>query len=344
MAKWNDKVKGRLGFGCMRLPMANGTFDYEKACEMIDAFMAGGCNYFDTAHVYMEGHSEAALRECLVKRYPRESFVITDKVSGKILNVEDDIDPLLESELKELGVDYIDNLFMHGINVDQYEKFNRMHAFDHARAFLEAGKAHHFGISYHDSPEFLNKVLDEHPEIELVQIQFNYTDLYNHVVQSLGCYKVCEERGLLCTVMEPVKGGYLMNLPPSVQEVVDAIPNPEGLSNAGFALRFAASYPNNAVILSGMGDIDQVKENVATMADPKPLSEEQMEGLLHAADVLREIGMIECTGCHYCTSGCPMHIRIPEILSCLNVHRVFGGWNPRWYYRNTCVVDEHAPA
>lgn len=344
MSDWTEEVKGRLGFGCMRLPQKGGSIDLNETSRMVDAFLEAGFNYFDTARPYHGGKSETALRECLVKRYPRESFFVTDKLSTMTWRTENEIDNVLSSELESLGVEYMDMLLMHAQNAATYEKYQKHHAYEHAAAFKAAGKTRHVGISFHDSPEVLERILDEHPEIEAVQIQFNYADMHNGAVQSMGCYEVCERRGIPAIVMEPVKGGNLVDLPPEAQAVVDAIPNPERLSNAGIALRFAASFPDNRVILSGMSDLAQVEDNVRSMRDPEPLTEDQMAGLERVHDVFRELGMIECTSCHYCTPGCPKQIMIPEMFGALNTKRVFGGWNPGWYYDNSLIGGGHGRA
>lgn len=344
MSDWTTEVKGKLGFGCMRLPQKNGSVDLEETSRMVDAFLDAGFNYFDTARPYHGGKSETALRECLVKRHPRESFFVTDKLSTMTWRTEDEIDGVLESELESLGVDHMDMLLMHAHNAATYEKYQKHHAYEHAAAFKAAGKTRHVGISFHDSPEVLKRILDEHPEIEAVQIQFNYADMHNGAVQSLGCYEVCKQYGIPAIVMEPVKGGNLVDLPPEAQAVVDSIPNPEHLSNAGIALRFAASFPDNRVILSGMSDLAQVEDNIRSMLNPEPLTEDQMAGLEKVHDVFRELGMIECTACHYCTSGCPKQIMIPEMFGALNTKRVFGGWNPGWYYDNSLIGGGHGRA
>lgn len=342
--EWTNEVKGRLGFGCMRLPEADGLVDAVETSRMVDAFLEAGFNYFDTARPYLGGRSERALKECLTQRHPRDSFFIADKLSTMNWSREDEIDALLDSELEILGVEYMDMLLMHAQNAATYEKYQRAHAYEHAAAFKAAGKTRHVGISFHDSPEVLEHILTDHPEVEAVQIQFNYADMRNGAVQSLGCYEVCERFGIPAIVMEPVKGGSLVDLPKEAQEVVDSISNPEGLSNAGLALRFAATYPNNRVILSGMSSMDQMEDNIRAMREASPLSEDQMRGLEKVHDVFAELGMIECTACHYCTPGCPEHIMIPEMLGALNTKRVFGGWNPGWYYSNSLIGEGHGRA
>lgn len=344
MTDFPKNVHGKLGFGCMRLPMAGGSFDRDEVCAMFDAFLDAGFNYFDTAHVYLGGRSEAALRDCLVARHPRGSFLIADKLSTQNFRREEDIDPLLDSELKALGVDYLDVLLMHAQNAAHYDKYTRTRAYEHAAAFKAAGKARAVGISFHDSPVVLERILDDHPELDVVQLQLNWQDWESATVQARRCYELCEQRGIPVVVMEPLKGGNLVNLPAAAQAEVDAMPNPEGLSNAGVALRFAASWPGVAVVLSGMSALSDVRDNVAAMASDAPLSSEQMACLAKASEAINGLGMIECTACHYCTDGCPKHIRIPEMFDCLNTVRTFGGWNPGWYYSNSLAADGHAPA
>lgn len=344
MANWTGEVKGRLGFGCMRLPGGGSKGGYGELCQMVDEFLDAGFNYFDTAHPYHGGKSETAVRECLVKRHPRESFFLTDKLTHGTFRNPKSARKVLEEELEACGVECFDMLLLHATNAAHYDLYTRTGAFDVVNEFVAAGKARHMGISFHDTPDVLERILDEHPEIEAVQTQFNYADIENGAVQSKGCYDVCVAHGVPCLVMEPVKGGNLVNLPATAQEVIDALPNPEGLSNAGIALRFAASFPNNKVILSGMSTIEQVRDNIAAMCDPKPLTAEQMEGLAKIHGVFVDLGMVECTACHYCTDGCPKGIMIPEMLGALNTQRVFGGWNPGWYYNNSLTGEGHAKA
>jgi hypothetical protein len=238
MANWTDEVKGRLGFGCMRLPGGGGESGYAEMREMVDAFLDAGFNYFDTAHPYHGGKSETAVRECLARRHPRESFFLADKLTNGTFRDAAGARKVLEEELAACGVDYFDMLLLHAIDAAHYGPYMRMGAFDVVNEFVAAGKARHMGISFHDTPDVLECILGEHPEIEAVQIQFNYADVENVAVQSKGCYDVCVAHGVPCLVMEPVKGGKLANLPAVAQQVVDGLPNPEGLSNASIALRY----------------------------------------------------------------------------------------------------------
>lgn len=344
MANWVDEKVGRFGFGCMRLPMNGDEVDYEATSAMFDRFLESGLNYFDTAHGYLKEQSEVAVRKCLVERHPRDSFFLTDKLTGSYFSKEEDILPLLDSELKACGVDHFDMLLMHAQNARGYEKFTRLHAYEKAQEFKAAGKTHHVGISFHDTPDVLKRILDDHPEIEAVQIQLNYEDWETPSIQSRACYELLASRGIPVIVMEPVKGGNLVNLPDEAQAIVDALPNPEGLSNAGFALRFVTTQPAVQMVLSGMSTMEQVEDNLHSMRDPKPLTQEQVDGLLQVHKVFESKGMIACTACHYCTPGRPQHINIPELFNCLNSKRIFGGWNAGYYYDNVYTGDGHAKA
>lgn len=344
MASWIDEKVGRFGFGCMRLPMTDGKVDLTVTSEMFDRFLTSGLTYFDTAHGYLGGQSEVAVRECLAKRHTRDSFFLTDKLTGNFFKRADDVMPVLDSELEACGVDHFDMLLMHAQGSGNYGHFQECHAYEQAREFVGAGKARHMGISFHDRPEMLERILDEHPEVEAVQIQLNYEDYEAPAIQSRRCYEVCVEHGLPVIVMEPVKGGNLVNLPDDAQVALDAIPNPEHLSNAGFALRFAASHPGVDMVLSGMSDMSQLEDNLTSMLDPRPLTQEQIAGLAKVHEALASKGLIACTACHYCTDGCPEHINIPELFNCLNTKHAFGDWNAAYYYNNVYTTEGHAKA
>ncbi len=207
------EMRRKFGFGCMRLPMQGEKVDGQAMCAMVDAFLAAGFNYFDTAHGYLSGKSETALRECLTKRYPRSAYLLTDKLTGNFFEKEEDIRPFFESQLAACGVDYFDFYLMHAQNKDIYAKFKRCHAYEQGLQLKAEGKIRHFGISFHDTAEVLEQILTEYPQIEVVQIQLNYLDFEDPAVQSRRCYEVCCKHGKPVIVMEPVKGGSLVNLP-----------------------------------------------------------------------------------------------------------------------------------
>ena len=324
------EVKKMLGFGCMRLHMDGDKIDIEQFKKMVDVFMANGFNYFDTAHIYHDGESEKAIREAVSSRYPRESFILTDKLTTNCFNKQEDIRPLFKQQLKDSGVDYFDFYLMHSQDAAIYEKFRRCNAYETALEMQKEGKFRHFGISFHDKAEVLEQILKDYPQIEAVQIQFNYLDYGDPAVDSKRVYEVCEKYGKAVIVMEPVKGGNLVNLPEKAQGILDSLNS--GMSNASYAIRFAASFPNMFMVLSGMSDLAQINDNMSYMKDFKPLDEKEMQAVNDVRKVFSEINLIPCTACHYCTSGCPMNISIPELFSCYN-HKVnFHDWNQGYYY------------
>lgn len=324
------EVKKMLGFGCMRLPMDGDKIDIEQFKKMVDVFMANGFNYFDTAHIYHDGESEKAIREAVSSRYPRESFILTDKLTTNCFNKQEDIRPLFKQQLKDSGVDYFDFYLMHSQDAAIYEKFRRCNAYETALEMQKDGKFRHFGISFHDKAEVLEQILKDYPQIEAVQIQFNYLDYGDPAVDSKRVYEVCEKYGKAVIVMEPVKGGNLVNLPEKAQGILDSLNS--GMSNASYAIRFAASFPNMFMVLSGMSDLAQINDNMSYMKDFKPLDEKEMQAVNDVRKAFSEINLIPCTACHYCTSGCPMNISIPELFSCYN-HKVnFHDWNQGYYY------------
>jgi hypothetical protein len=331
-----QEIKGNFGFGCMRLPMKDGNVDHEQFCEMVDAFMESGFNYFDTAHGYISGLSEPAIRKALTERYTRERYVLTDKLSTHCFNKQEEIRPLIDEQLKACGVEYFDFLLMHAQDGAIYEKYRRCHAYETALKLKDEGKIRHFGISFHDKADVLERILNDYPQIEVVQIQFNYVDYEDASVESRKVYEVCENYGKPVLVMEPVKGGSLVNLPDKAQEIYSKLNSEKGrpLSNAGYALKFAASFPQVSVVLSGMSDISQVNDNLSFMRDFKPLDEQEMNAVKEVCQIFRSMNMIPCTACRYCTDGCPKHILIPDLFSCYNAKTVFHNWNQDYYYSN----------
>lgn len=322
----------KLGFGCMRLPMIGGPegqVDQAQFNQMIDRYMAEGFCYFDTAHVYLQGKSELALREGLVERYPRDSYLFADKLSGSCFQSEADIRPFFEAQRKATGLDYFDYYLMHSQTAAVYEKFLSCNAYNVARQLKEEGKLRHLAISFHDKPSVLERILTEQPDIEAVQIQLNYLDYDDPSVESGNVYEVCRKFGKPVLVMEPVKGGALANLPEAAADIFRAL---KGGSPASYAIRYAASFEGVFMVLSGMSDLPQMEDNLSYMKDFQPLTEQEREAIDQVRAILRAENSIPCTGCRYCTAGCPMHIRIPDLFSCLNTQRRYHDWNSDYYY------------
>ena len=337
------EIHGNFGFGCMRLPMKDGQVDKEEFSRMADDFITSGLNYFDTAHGYLGGLSETAIRDCVVKRYDRSKFLLTDKLTTVFFQKEEDILPFFENQLKWCGVDYFDFYLMHAQDHDNYQKYKRCRAYEIGWQLKQEGKIRHFGISFHDKADVLDMILREHPEVEVVQIQFNYVDYEDASVESRKVYEVCEKHGKPVIVMEPVKGGSLVKLPAEADKILRDL---HGGSNASYALRFSASFPNMAMVLSGMSNMEQMQDNLSAMRDFEPLNEKEMNAVHRVCEIFRSLNLIPCTGCRYCVeeSQCPKGIRIPDMFSSLNAHEAFHNWNTAYYYNNVITGDGHGKA
>ena len=322
----------KLGFGCMRLPMNNEEVDHVEFTKMVDLYMKEGFNYFDTARVYIQGKSELALKECLVKRYPRESFYIADKLSGSCFNSEEDIIPFFNSQLESLGVDYIDYYLMHAQSNRNYDKYVNTKAYEVCSKLKEEGKIKHLGISFHDNATFLDKILTEHPEIEFVQIQFNYLDYDSVNVESRKCYEVLRKHNKDIMIMEPVKGGELVNIPSEAEKILNDLDNG---SIASYAIRFAASFECVVMVLSGMSNIKQMEDNLSYMKDFKPFTKQEYDAVFKVAEIINTKKLIACTGCRYCMDGCPSKIAIPYLFTCMNSKIMNKDYNPSDYVKYT---------
>lgn len=318
MNRYFPEIKKNFGFGCMRLPMTDGRVNQTEFCAMIDLFLKSGFNYFDTAHGYLDGQSETALRECLVKRYPRESYILTDKLSCNYFDRQEEIRPYFDRQREACGVDYFDFYLMHAQNAELYDKYRRCRAYETALELKAEGKIRHFGLSFHDKATVLDRILTDYPQVEVVQIQFNYADYDDPTVEGRQCYEVCRKHGKPIIVMEPVKGGSLVKLPDRAQRIFDAL---GGGSNAGYALRYAAGFAGMAMVISGMCNLEQMQDNLATMQDFRPLDEREQAAVARVQQILRGQDRISCTACRYCTEVCPQSIPIPELFACLNEKR-----------------------
>ena len=324
-------MEKKLGFGCMRLPMKGSEVDYEEFNKMIDYAMEHGFNYFDTAHGYLDGQSEIAIGKCLAPRYKREDYILTNKLTDNYFNKKEDIKPLFKKQLEACGVEYFDYYLMHAQGAKNYPKFKECEAYEVAQELKSEGLVKHVGLSFHDTADVLDMILTEHPEVEIVQIQFNYVDYQDAGVQSKLCYEVCRKHNKPLLIMEPVKGGGLVKLPDDAKKVLDKV-NPNNLSYASFAIRFAASFEGVYKVLSGMSNLEQMKDNVSYMEDFKPFSDEEYKAVEEVATILKNLGGIPCTACRYCVAGCPMKISIPDLFSCYNAKVQFNDWNSSMYY------------
>ena len=310
-----ENVKRNFGFGCMRLPMKDGEVDRAEFNRMIDTFIEAGFNYFDTAHGYLDGKSERAVKDCLTSRYSRESYVLANKLSDWFFKSEDEVRPLFEQQLEICGVEYFDFYLFHALNRNSYKKHKECNTFEVVRQLKDEGKVKHMAMSFHDTADILDMILTEQPQIEVVQLQINYLDYDDPGVQSKLCYDVAVKHGKKVIVMEPVKGGALVNLPAAAvsefEKLGDAAP-------VSYALRYAASFPEVFMVLSGMGSMEMMQSNIKTMYPFVPLNDRELEATDKAREIIRKYNQIPCTKCRYCAEVCPKSVPIADLFAVYN--------------------------
>lgn len=310
-----ENVKRNFGFGCMRLPMVDGEVDKAEFCRMIDSFIDAGFNYFDTAHGYIDGKSEKAVKDCLTSRYKREDYILANKLSDWFFETEEEVLPLFNQQLEICGVEYFDFYLFHALNRNSYKKHVACNSFEIVKKLKAEGRIKHIAMSFHDTADILDMILTEQPQIEAVQLQINYLDYDDPGVQSKKCYDVAVKHGKKVLVMEPVKGGALVNLPPPAiaefEKLGDAAP-------VSYALRYAASYPEVFMVLSGMGNMDMMQSNIKTMYPFVPLSAEELVATDKAREIIRQYNQIPCTKCRYCAEVCPKNVPIADLFAVYN--------------------------
>ncbi|MBR3334603.1 MAG: aldo/keto reductase [Clostridia bacterium] len=308
----------RLAFGLMRLPKnQDGSIDVPQVCEMADRFIAAGGTYFDTAYVYDGGDSEKAFRAAVADRYPRDAYTLATKLNAAMgATDEKSAKDEFRISLERTGAGFFDYYLLHAMQISTYQKYDEYGLWDFVKEQKAKGLIRHWGFSFHATPDLLEKLLDEHPDAEFVQLQINYADWENPGVASRRNWEICRERGKPVMIMEPVKGGILADPIPGVREVFDA--SGTDASYASWALRFAAGLEGVHAVLSGMSSIAQMEDNLKTFRFFRPLDEKEMELIRRAQKALDADKSIPCTACHYCTKGCPMAIPIPEVFNVIN--------------------------
>ena len=310
----------KLGFGLMRMPTidkANAAdVDIEQVKKMIDLFMEKGFTYFDTALMYNGFASESVAKTALVDRYPRDSFTLATKLHAAFFNSFEDRDKVFNSQLEKTGVGYFDYYLLHGIEAAMLPKYEQFDCFNWLLEKKAQGLVKHAGFSFHESAELLDEILTKHPEMEFVQLQINYLDWESEWVQSRACYEVAVKHGKPVIVMEPVKGGTLAKVPKAVEKLFKGYA--PDMSVPSWAIRFAASLPGVMVVLSGMSSLEQMEDNLSYMDNLAPLTEEEKALCHQAAGIINGQIAVPCTGCSYCTEGCPMKIAIPQYFSLYN--------------------------
>lgn len=321
MPDYFGKDVPKLGFGLMRLPKKGLGTDIEQVKTMVDMFMEAGFTYFDTAFVYLG--SEAAIKKALVDRYPRDSYTLCTKINAFLMApTEKAAKKQFYTSLERTGAGYFDYYLLHAFMENNYTRYDKFHIWDFVAEQKEKGIVKHFGFSYHAGPDLLDRILTDHPEVDFIQLQINYADWENRSVASRANYEVARKHGKSIVVMEPVKGGSLADPPKEVKKLLkDCHPD---MSCASWAIRFAASLDGIITVLSGMSNIEQMRDNISYMKDFRPLDDKEREIIRKAQEILGSSAAIPCTACHYCTEGCPQKISIPDIFSAMNRQLVGG--------------------
>ncbi|WP_295592771.1 aldo/keto reductase [uncultured Methanobrevibacter sp.] len=322
----------KLAFGMMRLPLIDendeASVDYNQVNDMADLFMERGFTFFDTAYPYHEGNCEVAFRKAVVERYPRDSYIIADKLPLFSIKSEDQLEPIFAEQLERTGVEYFDYYLMHNVSGFSEPGFLDVDSFAFANKKKEEGKIKHLGLSTHANAEYLDSILTMHPEMEFVLLQINYLDWENEGVESRKCYEVACKHNKPVMVMEPLKGGFLADIPPEAEKLMKDY-NPDA-SVISWALRFVASLDNVCMVLTGASSLEQLKENIEDFENFKPLNDEEYEILNKVADIIQSNITVDCTKCKYCLDACTEEINIPKVFDLYNSEKILdpAPWTP----------------
>ena len=316
--------KSKFGFGCMRLPLTDKndptSIDQDLFNEMVDIYMEKGYDYFDTSYAYHNGMSEVAIRKAVVERYPRESFRICDKMPTWALTCEEDNEKFVNEMLERLGIDYFDVFFIHNINGPWVKNAINANTFEYVKKMKENGVAKQIGFSFHDKSDLLEEVLDKYGEMfDIAQLELNYLDWEDPSIEAHKCYDLCVKHGLDVYVMEPLKGGVIVNPNDEIKNDFKEF-NPDK-SIASFAIRFCASLENVKIVLSGMSKMEDLIDNCDTYENFEVLSDEEHSFLEKMAQKLADNVAVPCSECGYCVDACPEMIPIPEYFNLYNTSK-----------------------
>ena len=313
--KFDNTTMPLIALGCMRLPMRDGKIDMVELDKMVEYAMAHGANYFDTAYMYVDGKSENAIGEVL-KKYPRESFILTDKNPAYLVNSPSDVHKLFNEQLKKCQVEYFDNYMVHNINKNTIRNYRDNDMYGELLKLKKEGKIKHLGFSFHGDPKMLREVISEH-KWDFCQLQLNYLDW--EVVNADELYQIADDAGVPVIVMEPLRGGVLCNLPEkAANHLKEKCPND---TQASFGLRWIAGKERVFTILSGMSNLQQLKENVDTFVNYREITPEEEKVGQELAHIIQSGGAISCTACRYCMEVCPRGINIPAIFGLYNMYK-----------------------
>ena len=334
--KYKDIEVPLLALGCMRLPMRGDEIDMMELDRMVEYCMQHGANYFDTAYMYVDAKSEIAIGKVL-KKYKREDFILADKSPIYKMNSRADVRKIFDEQLKKCQVDHFDFYMAHNINKTSFDTYKQVEMYEELLKLKQEGKFKYLGFSFHGTPEILREVVKDH-KWDFAQLQINYLDW--DVVKAHEQYDIVQAKGIPVTVMEPLRGGGLVNL--SDKALAKLKENSPDTTPAAFGLRWAASRQNVVTVLSGMSNLQQVKENIQTFINYKDMDEKEIATADEIAKIIQSQGEINCTACKYCMEVCPRGINIPAIFSLYNQYKVSGSKMQFSMYYNSLDDSEKA--
>ncbi|KHD37833.1 Fe-S oxidoreductase [Clostridium acetobutylicum] len=333
----------KFGFGCMRLPLLDKedptSFDYDLINKLFDMYLEKGFTYFDTAYTYHGYHGEEGVRKALVERHLRDEFQLATKLPLRDFKDSWDMERIFNEQLSNCGVDFFDFYLLHNMGSNVFNKCEKYGAFDFVAKKKAEGKIKVVGMSFHDTPELLDKILSKYTDkLDFIQLQINYVDWNQPNVNACGCLEIANKYNKPVTVMEPCKGGTLVNVPKEAEKLMrDYNPN---YSIASWAFRYAASQKGVFRVLSGMNTIEQVEDNASFMQNFEPLNEEEMAIIEKVTKIINENTAVPCTACEYCTHGCPKNIPIPKYFSLYNsIMRTTGSFSSQMVYYNNIAIN-----
>lgn len=333
----------KFGYGCMRLPLINKedqtSFDYELINKLFDTYLEKGFTFFDTAYTYHGYHAEEAMRKALVERHPRDSFQLATKLPLRDFKDSEYMERIFNQQLTNCGVDFFDYYLLHNMGSNVYEKCLKYGAFDFAKKKKAEGKIKVVGMSFHDTPELLEEFLSKYGDgLDFVKLQVNYIDWEQPSVQSRRCLEIANKYNKPVAVMEPCKGGTLVNIPKEAEKLMKDYNSTA--STASWAIRYVASQKGVFRVLSGMNSMEQVEDNTSFMADFMPLNEEENTIIEKVTKIINENTAVQCTACEYCTHGCPKDIAIPKYFALYNsIMRTTGSFSSQMVYYNNIAIN-----
>ncbi len=320
-----------LSLGMMRLPLLDEndltSIDYNQVNEMVDVCMENGFNHFDTGYPYHEGFSEAAIKKCVVERYPRDSFTIADKLPLFSITEESQLEPIFQEQLKRCGVEYFDYYLMHNVSGFSEPGWIDVDSFAFANRKKDEGYIRHLGLSTHANAEFLDNILTVHPEMEFVLLQINYLDWEDENIESRKCFEVARKHGKPVMIMEPFKGGFLADVPDEAEKLMKEF-NPDA-SVVSWALRFVANLEGVSFILTGASSLEQLKENITEFKNNSPLTDEEYKLIENVSEIINSKITVDCTKCRYCVDSCSEDINIAKLFDLYNKQKLLNqeGWS-----------------